>query len=59
MKIQVLGVEKNELGNLLAFCPRISSFKFSFAFGILASAWGLKGALKLSNLNLQASTLDI
>ena len=63
MKIQVLSVENNNLGSLLtmdffkvsfnkinAFGPKLSSFKFLPAIGILASAWGLKGASKFQIL---------
>ena len=74
MKIQVLGVDKNKLGRLLAtfsfkkvylgtlqgrcLKPKLSSFKFLSAFGIFETQQGLPEAVKLSNVNLYASKLD-
>ena len=48
------------LGTLLNRClePKLSSLKFSPAFGILETLQGLTGAAKVSNLNLHATKLD-
>ena len=49
------------IGTLLSRCLRskLRSFKFLPAFGSLTPPKGLTGAVKVSNLNLHASKLDI
>ena len=51
----------SHLGSLLSLAldPELCPWQFSAALVIFSSAWGLAGAVKISNLYLQASTLGI